>query len=121
MRRRVPRGAMFFWVVVATLLGLFLLSTVWWSYDPEGNLDISHRSTDASQLLDPRGHGRIISVQLQPVPEGPVSSLYRRGASTTNRRDRPLRAIAGYIPRPLPAPLDQNGCGSGGDLVVTFP
>src|SRR5205823_8811012 len=42
------------------------------------------------------------------------------GASTTNRRDRPLRAIGGYIPRPLPAPLDQNGCGSGGDLVLTF-
>src|SRR5437016_911140 len=113
MAARIPRGAVFFWLLAAALLGLLLLYTLWWGYDPNGNVDISQRSAAASQVGDPTGHGRVISVQLQPVPEEPVSSLYRRGDSAIHGVSRPLRAIAKYIPGPLPAPLNQDRCGMG--------
>src|SRR5436305_11024122 len=119
MTARSPRGAVFFWIILSTLLGFLLFSTMWWRYDPNANVDLVQQA-GPSLVGDPSGHGRIISVQLQPVPEGPVSSLYARRGSTKHGLSRPLRAVARYIPQPLPEPLDQNGCGTGGDLIVRF-
>ena len=72
---------------------------------------VFHRSTPV------RAHGGIVSLRLAPIPEGPNSLIER---TPSNPRSPRLSSVERFIPDPLPAPLQQWGCGTGGDLVVTF-
>jgi hypothetical protein len=57
----------------------------------------------------------VVSVRLQPIPEGPVLEFGSSG-------DRhPVDAIRDRIPVPLPHPVWQGfSCSGGGDLIVTL-
>ncbi len=76
--------------------------------------------TAASSQVATAGHGKIMSLQLAPIPEGPMSPIFRRDARASERFTVVLRSVARYIPHPLPPPLDQGSCETGGNLVVTF-
>lgn len=54
-------------------------------------------------------NGGVAGIDLRPIPEGPEPSSLP-----------PINLIARYIPDPLPAPLFQWFCGSGGNLVITL-
>lgn len=56
------------------------------------------------------------SVQLVPVPEGPVSPAFVR--DPTREFQLPINLIEDSIPVPLPAPKWQGFCGIGGNVVV---
>lgn len=65
------------------------------------------------------GYDQIRSIQIQPVPEGPVGPLFvprpRRAG------ELPLELVRDFIRTPLPAPLHQpGGCGNSGNLVVVL-
>lgn len=52
-------------------------------------------------------NGGVVEVDIRPIPEGPEPNSLP-----------PIDLIKSYIPDPLPAPLFQWFCGTGGDLVV---
>lgn len=54
-------------------------------------------------------NGGVTAVDIRPIPEGPQPKSLP-----------PIEQIEPYIPDPLPAPLFQWFCGTGGDLVVTL-
>ena len=54
-------------------------------------------------------NGGVAGVAVLPIPEGPQPS-----------GGPPIDVLEPYIPDPLPAPLFQWFCGSGGDLIVTL-
>jgi hypothetical protein len=78
----------------------------------------------AEQLHPPpspvRGHGKIVGMWLAPQPDGPVSPQFLQNAASHDPPGIPLTTVERYLPRPLPAPLDQQGCTTGGDLIVQF-
>src|SRR5260370_8736789 len=54
-------------------------------------------------------NGGVAAVDLRPMPEGPEP-----------KSPPPIDLIAPYIPDPLPTPLFQWFCGTGGDMVITL-
>ncbi len=54
-------------------------------------------------------NGGVAAVDLRPIPEGPQLKSSPR-----------IDLIEPYVPDPLPAPLFQWFCGTGGNLVVTL-
>ena len=54
-------------------------------------------------------NGGVVAGDIHPIPEGPQP-----------KSRPPIDLIGAYIPDPLPAPLFQWFCGTGGDLVVTL-
>ena len=62
------------------------------------------------------GLSDIERVRLQPVPEGPPSPPFERRPTAAGALS--LGLIEDAIPIPLPAPLEQDGCTFGGDLVM---
>jgi hypothetical protein len=60
------------------------------------------QGTAASSHIASTGHGRIMRLQLLPIPEGPTSPVFKRGARTRERFTVPLSSAAQYIPHPLP-------------------
>ena len=59
----------------------------------------------------------VVSVRLQPVPEGPVPPAFER--RPTSSYSRPLSLIENAIPAPLPGPgVQPFGCQAGGDLII---
>jgi hypothetical protein len=61
----------------------------------------------------------VVSVRIQPVPEGPPGPAFVVTASGST--SRPLSMVAAAIPVPLPGPgVQPFGCGAGGDLIVTL-
>jgi len=62
-----------------------------------------YRATSAS------ANGGVAAVDIRPIPEGPEPKSPARVAQ-----------IERFIPDPLPAPLFQWFCGTGGDLVITL-
>jgi hypothetical protein len=71
-----------------------------------------HHSTAA------KAHGGILRIQLIPRPEGPPAPDFEQTPSGPN--SKALALVQRFVPDPLPATLPQWGCGTGGDLVVTF-
>lgn len=66
----------------------------------------------------PTRSGPIVSVKIEPFPEGPVPPPFLLGAGPNQL---PIRWILGFIPRPLPEPLDQGAdCEFGGNLTIAF-
>jgi hypothetical protein len=97
----------------AMLALVFLVSTACTNSD-SSEIDLPSPETAT-------GHGAIIRLELIPVPEGPPGPVFARAAPLTDENLRPLREVRKYIPRPLPASLDQGSdCEFGGNLVVTF-
>lgn len=73
---------------------------------------------DGSGWID-AGYGQIRSIQLQPVPEGPVGPLFV--ARPRRAGELPLELIRDFVRAPLPAPLHQpGGCSNSGNLVVVL-
>ncbi len=77
------------------------------------------QGTAASSQVATAGHGKIMRLQLLPIPEGPTSPVFVRGREG-DKFTVDLSSVARYIPYPLPPPLDQGSCETGGNLVVTF-
>jgi hypothetical protein len=60
----------------------------------------------------------VVSVRIEPEPEGPMSPIFDRKESNGSRS---LNSILNAIPVPLPGPDRQPfGCSSGGDLIITL-
>ncbi len=64
-------------------------------------------------------HGQIVEVRQAPVPEGPPGPTFTRDVGR-NSVFLSLKLIEPYIPKPLPDPLDQNGCTMGGSVFIKF-
>ncbi len=72
-------------------------------------------NTSSTQHLA-SGYDDIASIHLQPVPEGPTSSMFV--PSPKSAYDKPLALVR---PDPLPRPLDQpRSCDHGGDLIIVL-
>jgi len=63
-------------------------------------------------------NGGVTQVVIRPISEGPPGIGFQRAPTTDGVRS--LAAIERYIPDPLPAPLNQWFCGTGGDLTITL-
>lgn len=61
-------------------------------------------------------NGGVAEIDLVPIPEGPPGVPFQR--TPTVEAFRPLAQIERFIPDPLPAPLFQGLCSSGGNMVV---
>lgn len=66
----------------------------------------------------PMRTGPIMSVEIEPYPEGPPAPPFVLHAGPNQL---PIRRILRFVPRPLPAPLDQGlDCRFGGNLTIAF-
>jgi hypothetical protein len=68
----------------------------------------------------PVHRGEIVSVTVEPIPEGPTAPVFvrhPRGEPFVSR-ELDLSELLPFVPDPLPATLDQGGCEFGGDLVI---
>lgn len=89
-------------VAAATLLVLLAGSVVWWS--------VRFAPINVS-LSD------IVSIELDPYPEGPPSAPFQRRLSEPGAK--PLSLVEEFVPVPLPAPRWQGlFCRTGGNMLV---
>ncbi len=78
---------------------------------------------DAKYMFDgspPIHRDDIVSVTLQPIPEGPTAPFFVDHPHSVRyvRQEFDLDRLRPAIPDPLPATLDQVDCPFGGDLVI---
>jgi hypothetical protein len=69
----------------------------------------------------PVHHRNVMSITLEPIPEGPSAPLFVMNPQSEEfvREEMDLDLILPFVPDPLPATLEQGDCEFGGDLVVT--
>jgi hypothetical protein len=70
--------------------------------------------------LPPVHRDDIVSVTLEPIPEGPTAPVFVRHPVSVEfvRQEFDLDKLRPAIPDPLPATLDQGDCEFGGNLVI---
>jgi hypothetical protein len=93
-----------FLLVIAFVLIVIAGVAVWWW----------HRDTSPISIR----RSDVVSVSIEPVPEGPASPIFDAKDSNGSR---PLRLILADVPVPLPGPgVQPLGCRTGGDLIIAL-
>jgi len=102
---QIKRAGAILAVLIATLVAL-------------GAASVGPLSTVFHRPIAISANGGVASIGIQPMPEGPAGIGFQRAPTTDASRRLPV--IERYIPDPLPAPLNQWFCSTGGDLTVTL-
>ena len=90
--------------VIASVVIIVAALAAWWWHRNTSPISI-HRSD-------------VVSVSIEPVPEGPMSPVFD---ATGSEGSRPLRLVLADVPVPLPGPgVQPLGCRTGGDLIIAL-